>query len=164
MAMTPFLDLFPVTARQDSMGFTVTQEATDVPAGVYRCIEFYCTNPECDCRRVIVWVTRDSFPGRPLAAIGYGWENLEFYARFAKSGLDPVELKDPYLDPFNPQSSYSPGILARFRAMLENPAINSTLARHYGMVRGLVIAKSGGEGQLPNRGSTRKRDPSRRKR
>ena len=43
-----------------------------VPAGVYGLLEFYCTDDNCDCRRVIIKVVGENSGGKVWATISYG--------------------------------------------------------------------------------------------
>jgi hypothetical protein len=69
------------------------------------------------------------------ATIGYGWESLDFYRKWGAAGSDPIEMKGPYLDPFNPQSKYSSALLDLFRFLIQSPDYVERPQRHYQMFR-----------------------------
>lgn len=138
MPMTPFVERFPDVGTQETRSVRVTQQQ-DLPDGEYGFLEFYCNEPGCDCRRVIVEVLRpETGWGQIWATIGYGWESLDFYRKWGGPANDPVEMKGPYLDPFNPQTKYSPALLNVFRLILQAPDYEERLKRHYQMFRKTV--------------------------
>jgi hypothetical protein len=69
------------------------------------------------------------------ATISYGWESLDFYRQWGTAGNDPTQLKGPYLDPLNPQTSYSSALLNLFRLLVQSPEYVARLQRHYQMFR-----------------------------
>jgi hypothetical protein len=84
----------------------------DLPDGEYGFLEFYCNEPGCDCRRVMIDVLRPETGWSKIwATISYGWESLDFYRKWGGIASDPIETKGPYLDPLNPQTKYSPALL-----------------------------------------------------
>jgi hypothetical protein len=80
--MTPFMNRFPRLAASETLSVTITGR-DDLPYGEYGFIEFYCNEPQCDCRRVLVVVLRPETGWKFWAAINYGWESLEFYQKWA---------------------------------------------------------------------------------
>jgi len=67
----------------------VVEEQQELPVGEYGFMEFYCDEPGCDCRRVIIRVLRpDTGWNKPWATINYGWGNLDFYRK-----LEPWSLR-----------------------------------------------------------------------
>jgi hypothetical protein len=53
-----------------------------LPAGSYGFLEWYCTDPTCDCHRVLLQVCEERRPSEVLATINFGWEPVEFYAQW----------------------------------------------------------------------------------
>lgn len=138
MPMTPFMERFPEVGARETRSVAVTARQ-DLPDGEYGFVEFYCDEPGCDCRRVIIDVLRPETGWSKIwATIGYGWESLDFYRKWGGAGSDPIEMKGPYLDPLNPQTKYSAALLNLFRFLVQSPDYVERLQRHYRMFRASV--------------------------
>jgi hypothetical protein len=167
MPMSPFIERFPELGARETRSVTVTQRQ-DLPDGEYGFLEFYCDEPGCDCRRVMIDVLR---PGtgwdKIWATISYGWESLDFYRKWGGGG-DPSEMKGPYLDSLNPQTNYSPALLNLFRFLLQSTEYVERLKRHYQMFRDSVEKGYGRPDRLEinciDNKRKRLRDPKRRPR
>ena len=121
MAMIPFMQRFPEVGARETRCVTVPQRQS-LPQGDYGFVEFYCDEPDCDCRRVMIDVLRPETGGSKVwATISYGWESLDFYRQWDGGGSDPVQIKGPYLDPLNPQTKYSSALLDLFRFLIQSP-------------------------------------------
>jgi hypothetical protein len=94
-----------------------------LPADTYGLVEFYCADPDCDCRRVMLGVvSRKHLEIGHLASISYGF--------------DPDgEMSGPFLDPLNPQSELAEELLERVRFILSDADYVARLERHYAMVK-----------------------------
>ena len=57
MPMVPFMNKFPELGARETRAI-VTCDGPELPAGKYDFIEFYCNEPGCDCRRVVIRVLR----------------------------------------------------------------------------------------------------------
>jgi hypothetical protein len=162
MYMIPFVQFFPKQAEDETRVIT-TRNHSLLPDDEYALVEFYCSDPACDCRRVMLSV----FPQRRsaqgfLASISFGFDRDR-------------ELAGPFLDPMNPQSQYADALLKIVGTVLANPDYCARLERHYHQVkqaaadpahpiqRMLAQWKSEDE-QRPVRGRSRKRNKRRRKR
>jgi hypothetical protein len=53
MPMVPFMERFPEVGARETRSMTVT-DRQDLPDGEYGFLEFYCDEPGCDCRRVML--------------------------------------------------------------------------------------------------------------
>lgn len=102
--------------------------------------EFYCDELTCDCRRVMIVITRaeDEEMRECLATISYGWESPEFYRKW--SGEEDPEynrsLAGAELAPLNVQSVHAPVLRDIFVGCLEeDPALRGRFARHYRQFR-----------------------------
>ncbi len=129
--MIAFHTRFPELAARETRGLHVLQPGGPLPVGEYGFIEHYCTDPACDCRRVLLRVTSAKAPHAVLATINYGWERAEFYTRWMH-GDDQAggEITAASLDPFHPQSEYADFLLDYFQeAMITDPAYVARLAR-----------------------------------
>ena len=97
--MTPFMKRFPELGSRETRSVTVPDH-NDLPNGEYGFIEFYCNEPHCDCRRVMVVVLRPETGWKFWAVINYGWESVKFYKKWARSSAsDRSEWQGPELDP-----------------------------------------------------------------
>ena len=133
MAMVPFIQIAGPRAAQETRSITIPQ-GSDLPAGSYGFIEFYCTDPKCDCRRVIFQVWREDSPGKIWATITYGWDTPAYYARWSHRGMGPhaAEMASATLEPISPQSPLAPALLQLARdLLLQDPAYVERLKRHY---------------------------------
>ncbi|HEX5219351.1 MAG TPA: DUF1186 domain-containing protein [Verrucomicrobiae bacterium] len=135
--MIPFHSRFPELAASETRCLRVLDPGGKLPVGEYGYLEHYCNEPGCDCRRVLLCVTRANAPHTVLATINYGWESAEFYTRWmhgdAQAGRD---LASACLDPFQPQSQYADYLLDHFqKAMITDPAYVARLALHYQMFK-----------------------------
>jgi hypothetical protein len=158
--MTPFMERFPELGAQETRSATVTGQL-DLPDGEYGFIEFYCNEPGCDCRRVMIEVLRPETGWSKIwASISYGWESLDFYKKRGGPSIDPGEIKGPYLDPLNPQTEYSAALLDLFRVLLQSPDYVARLKRHYEMFRAAVERNHGPRPrQETNRSQSRRNRP-----
>jgi hypothetical protein len=95
----------------------------EIPPGHYGMVEFYCPDPACECRRVMLNVVEKAHPDRSLASISYGFDRED-------------EDAGPYLDPFNPQCSYAEQLLQLVEeVILSDSDYVARLERHYALVK-----------------------------
>jgi hypothetical protein len=107
-----------------------------VPAGVYGLLEFYCTDDDCDCRRVIIKVVGENSGGKVWATISYGWEDAAFYRKWSPGTKNAAEWFGPTLDPLNPQSAHAGAFLGVFKhVVLQDKAYIDRLKSHYAMFK-----------------------------
>lgn len=123
--MMAFDHVFWDVAKRDSRAIQ-TVDGTGSPATfVFR--EFYCTEPGCDCRRVVLhihWVEAK----RVAASINYAFEP-------SRRRSEPQIS----LDPLNPQSEHSSALLTLFIEMLaKDREFRERLHRHYAMWKQVV--------------------------
>lgn len=128
--MMPFDLVFRQVAEKETRSLTVIKAAeTPVPPGAYLFRELYCTEPRCDCRRVILHVM-DVDRRRVAASINYAFEPPE------PSSGDGPQIS---LDPLNPQSEISSALKAIFESMIEHDApYRARLVKHYTMWKRVV--------------------------
>ena len=151
MAYMRLCDLLPELAKKETRTITALDcNAHDIPPGKYSFIEMYCSDKDCDCRRVFIMVM-SSVTQRPVAVIVFGWESLEYYAEwyFGKlvdvsklRGLDDYTikfLKGPCLDDGSEQSDMAPAILKMaVDELFSNKAYVDRLKQHYKEFRSKV--------------------------
>jgi hypothetical protein len=155
--MIPFYSRFPDLAVEETRSVKVRGDA-DLPEGEYGFIEFYCEEPACDCRRVLVSVVSPDPGWTPWATISFGWESLQFYLDRLGDLEDAAVAKGPSLDPLNPQTKYAPALLELFRFVLTDDAYVERLKRHY------LLFKDRVQGSQTAEGHPRKRKKGKRKR
>jgi hypothetical protein len=131
----PFRDLFPEVAERESRTVRLESEGPDgsLLEGTYLFFELYCTDPECDCERVLLSVIEKR--RGVVATISYG-----FGGASSSTDDDPREI---FLDPINPQSAFSEEILSLFKEVVLDEVYDQRLRRHYRMVKSLTPAESG---------------------
>jgi hypothetical protein len=157
MPMSLFMQRFPEVGARETRSAKIAQQG-DLPEGEYGFLEFYCDEPGCDCRRVMIQVWRpETGRGKVWATIGYGWESPDFYRNWSRAGCDPIEMKGPSLDPLNPQTQYSAALLDLFRLVLESGEYVERLKRHYRMFRDSVGKENGGQGSTAAKAIENKR-------
>jgi hypothetical protein len=126
--MMPFDAVFPEVAERETRAFLV-HDRDDLPLGTYLLREFYCHDPECDCRRVLLQV-HHAEGNRIAASINYGFEQ-------AKPPFD--DEPQIMLDPLNPQSKHADALLGMFEEVIANDrAYRDRLVRHYTIWKAVV--------------------------
>lgn len=139
MDYAPFHEQFPKIAEQETRSLTVTRD-TEVPAGTYLLLELYCTEPDCDCRRVFLDVV-SAKENESLAVIAYGWEDQEYYEDWFGMDMPQFidELPGPALNTASPQSEYAPVLLKTIeKQVLTDDAYIEHLQNHYQMFKDAI--------------------------
>src|SRR6266404_5222903 len=134
---------FPHLLESETKACTVRTPVAGLPAGMYIFLEFYCTDPACDCRRVLlqVWGVKQD---RVLACIHYGWETEEFYTEFCGNPETARVLRAGVLDPDRRRSKVAPVLLRIFRVvLLRDKTYVARLKRHYEMFKRSIRRGSG---------------------
>lgn len=89
--MYPYIELFPDGINECRAAHARGHE--ELPDDEYGFIELYCTDRECDCKRVMINVIATASQEH-LATINYGFDPND-------------DMSGPFLDPLNSQSNYS---------------------------------------------------------
>ncbi len=129
MGLIPFVLLFREQGEAETRTIT-TQDHPVFPDDEYALVEFYCSDPTCDCRRVMLNVLPRRQAARGfLASISFAFDpDDEFITRMG--------VTNPFLDPLNPQSEYAEFFLRFVQQMLEDdPAYVARLESHYHQVK-----------------------------
>ena len=128
MGLLAFHSIFPDKAKAECRTIEPVRHRT-LPHHTFLLVEFYCAEPRCDCRRVLLNVM-DTDAGKQVATISYGFDPPK----------PPVEDEEQaFLDPLNPQSELSTGLLRIFQEMIEaDPAYRRRLIRHYSMWKRVI--------------------------
>lgn len=155
MPYAPFLEQFRELALKETRSFTVFENHPTLPADEYGLIELYCDDEDCDCRRVMFDVLSRK-RGKSVAFIAYGWESVDFYRKWTKSGNPNIahEMQGPVLNKLSPQSELAPALLILVRdTILKDTAYIERLKRHYQMFKEKVDPK-----HFPPSGMTKRVD------
>ncbi len=167
--MAPFYTEFPDLAFAETRSATV-RGYKGLPDGAYGFLEYYCNEPNCDCRRVFIIVISQDTEDKTLATINYGWENAEFYIKWMGDDEDIESLKGPALAPPPAlQTKLAPYLLKLFKeAALEDGEYIKRLRRHYSMFRRAIETKHKPSSRKPpalnrSKGRRSKKRKSRRK-
>lgn len=135
MEMLAFFERFGDLAFAETRVVTVPPGKA-VPAGVYGLLEFYCTDDDCDCRRVMIKVVSENSADKVWATISYGWEDAAFYRQWSPGTQSAAEWLGPTLDPLNPQSAHAGAFLSLFKHVaLQDKSYINRLKRHYTMFK-----------------------------
>jgi hypothetical protein len=131
--MIPFHSRFLDLAAQETRSIHVLTAGGQLPIGEYTLLEWFCDDPECDCRRVLVQVVPAGRPDEVLAVINYGWESADFYVQRMHGDTEAGrEIVNASLDPLHPQSGCADYLLELFRDIVRtDPEYVARLARHY---------------------------------
>lgn len=126
--MMPLELLFPDLAREEAGSIRLTATNGANPRE-YVLRERYCTEPRCNCRRVVIHVF-DPRRQRVAASINYAFE----------PSVRPYEDEEQIaLDPLNPQSEESVPLLAAFEQMIARaPLYRERLIAHYALWKSVV--------------------------
>jgi len=136
MNMVAFYERFGEIAFDETRTLSVPA-GNPVPADEYGYLEFeyYCTDKECDCRRVIIRILGRHSGNKVWATISYGWEKPSFYHKWSPGMKNAAEWSQPILDPLNPQTAQPASFLAAFEQMIQDKAYVDWLKRHYKMFK-----------------------------
>ena len=133
LGMQEFASRFLQVAAEETRTIHVL-EPGGIPLGEYGFLEFFCADPRCDCRRVMLQVTTPD--GNVWATIGFGWEKVKFYRRWAHGADFADEMAGVSLDPLNRQSEFAEWFLLAFQNMVKTDSkYVERLKRHYKMFR-----------------------------
>ena len=144
MGMHGYFHVFPEKAKTELRTATfVDANGDDLPPdGQYIFDEYFCTDLNCNCQRVLVKVFRvrsEDSPPSEVATISYSWNpNSDETWTSVNSGV-----ANPFLDPFHRQASYAAELLDFWRMMVtRDRAYAARLERHYDEIRA-EIGRSG---------------------
>ena len=123
MHLVPFFAVAPELAARETRVLHLLVPRDGLPVGSYGLLEFYCPDPACDCRRVMLNVAEEKRPNHFLASISYSFDRDD-------------EMAGPFLDPMNPQSKYAEDLLQLAEeTALSDPRYVARLERHYVTVK-----------------------------
>jgi hypothetical protein len=132
--MLAFYSRFGELAFKETRSVTIPA-GNPVPADDYGFLEYYCTDENCDCHRVIIRVVGRLSGDKVWATISYGWKSAAFYRKWSPGVDYAEEWIRPTLVPLNPQSEHAEDFLAFFGQMIQDKTYVDRLKRHYKMFR-----------------------------
>ena len=138
MPLEPFDVICHDVARAEMRVCEVPGSASSRLGGKYFLREFYCTEPGCDCRRVLVQFMKDTEPGRVAASINYGWGRAKFYKKWSR---DPVlwrEMAGATLEPLAEQGPHANELLKIFSRIIQDRQLVAAFRRHYALVKKII--------------------------
>jgi hypothetical protein len=127
MGNLPFHLLFPEIGVDETRVMTATLER--MAPDCFAFFEFYCIDPACDCRQVVVDVRSLRLGGRTVTTIVH---------RFEPRAAATDGLAQTSLDPLNPQSNISVKMLDLFVSAVLTADYAERLVRHYEKVKAAV--------------------------
>ncbi len=128
MSMMAFHILFPEEAKNETRAVTPVFPGK-VTGHRYMLMEYFCIDPKCDCRRVMINVI-DTENDMHVATINHAFEPPK--PPFEDEG-------QTFLDLMNPQSALSDDLLDMFKKMVaDDEEYRQRLERHYKMWKSVV--------------------------
>jgi hypothetical protein len=163
MHLIPFYVVDAKLAGDETRVINLFEPHQGIPPGRYNLIEYYCPDPACDCRRVMLNIAEGEELQHFEASISYGFDRDQ-------------EMAGPFLDPMNPQGKYARQLLDVVESwVLSDPHYVARLERHYALVKQAaadpqhpahprlqeVLAADAGDFSLPE--SLARREPRRKR-
>jgi hypothetical protein len=136
MPMSAFFTRCLQTAMRETRTVTFPAPMHGVPAGEFVLHEFYCDEPGCDCRRVILKICEgaDVRMDRPAATVHFGWESVAFYKAWLKGDDEQMarEMTGVSLEEMSRQGPDADAFVDFVRWLLKNePSLVERFQRHY---------------------------------
>jgi len=150
MQMRKFGELFPDVAVKDMVFLWIDPPRKRLPVKDYALLEYYCDEPGCDCRQVILDVVSNSHSMRVFASIAFGWETLAFYRAWAgtRDLGDATPLKKGVLDPSVLNCDWADVLLTHVRKnVLADPKAVARFRKHYALVKREQRKRAKNEGE-----------------
>jgi hypothetical protein len=123
MSLVPFYFVDLELAVAETRALTLFKPEESIPAGKYDFLEYFCPDPDCDCRRVMLNVVDERNPKVFLASVSYGFDR-------------DLEDAGPFLDPLNKQSRHARTFLGLMQEVIfTDQAYLARLERHYHMMK-----------------------------
>lgn len=145
MPLQAFDQLCYDTARSEARLLEVKTPNAGVTPGRYLLREFYCTEPDCDCRRVLVQFLPMDGPPQVAASINYGWEKAKYYRKWSRDPDLWREMAGPTLERFAEQGPDAPRFLKIFHHIIKDHMLVAAFRRHYRLVKDKVRPPSSPE-------------------
>jgi len=122
-----FNDVFPDVASDETR---VVHRAVGDGEEAFGLIEFYCPDPECACRRVVIRVIRFR-DEKTMATVGFSLDTLD-----ERDDLNEWGIEDrTQLEPMSEQSDRAEEFLEIVKTVALSSTYRKRLERHYGMMK-----------------------------
>lgn len=132
MQFVSFNEYFPEIAKRETREIVIHRPSGGLSGG-YGLLEMYCTDPECDCRRVMFSIVSEKEKSN-VAVIGYGWEDEDFYEKwYGKKDKSIIkDLKGPSLNSLSKQTKFATELLEVIKnVVLKDEDYVDRLKKHY---------------------------------
>lgn len=132
MQFVEFNEYFPEIAKRETREIVINRPSGTLSGG-YGLLEMYCTDPECDCRRVMFNIVSEK-EKNTVAVIGYGWADEEYYEKWYGENDKSIikDLKGPSLNSASRQTKYAPELLEVIKnVVLKDEDYVDRLKEHY---------------------------------
>ena len=137
-----FHEMFPEIGKSETRSVILQSrdpqwqgQGSSLQAGEYAFFEMYCSDPDCDCRRVVLQVASEHGP-EALAWIGWSWESRAY---FRNRGLTEEEIdvaKGPALEEISPRTEQAEELIGlASESLLRDRRYVKQLKRHYAMFK-----------------------------
>ena len=116
-------------------------KSPQLPDGEYSFIDMYCTDSECDCRKVMIQVIHN---GKLVSVINYGWETASFYENWMGSSSEDYPMPQMHgvsIDMASPDLVSEKGILSLFNMLLNDIWI-AKFKQHYDKVKSVMAKRA----------------------
>jgi len=135
MEKKSFFSIFPELADSELRNIILLNSDNPfLPNDTYGFMEYYCCNPDCDCRMVTISVLNKD--GDDFATILYGWETIDYYEEWGVPRKIAMEMVRPSLCRMTTQSRSAGYFLEQFTSMIDEDAkYKERLKRHYRLFR-----------------------------
>jgi hypothetical protein len=134
--MINYFNIFPEKSQTELRTITIfgNPNGDDLPDGTYIFTEYFCTDLNCNCNRVLIKVLQDKLDNEDVeevATISYSWaEDHDSASNFDR------ELENPFLDPFHFQAHYAETLMEMWYDQLQSDHnYKARLRRHYEELR-----------------------------
>jgi hypothetical protein len=158
--MIPFHSVLPAIAEKEVRCIHLQPEpgvplVSGLSPGEYAFVEFYCEDPNCDCRRAFIEVVARHLGDKVLASINCGWEPESFYRTTMSYNPDaPGEIVRGSLDPINTQSEQSQELLKLFQQQVFDEAYKRRLSWHHQLFREEIARRESTTAPSPAAGNS----------
>ena len=147
MPMEPFDELHRVIALSEMRVCEAPHLLERALPTKYFLREWYCTEPDCDCRRVLVQFLGDAPDAGIAASINFGWEKPSYYKTWSSFPDLWQEMAGATLEPFAEQGPDAELFLLIFQTkIMSDPEIVAAFRRHYQLVKDNLKPPSRAEG------------------
>jgi len=142
MQKESFFKIFPELADSELRNITILNSDNPfLPDDQYLFVEYYCCNPDCDCRMVTIKILNED--GDDFATILYGWESIDYYEAWGVPRETAMEMVRPSLCLISEQSRAAGYFLEQFSSMIdEDVEYRERLKRHYRLFRDTLPEKN----------------------